>query len=235
MDEFEASLRGPQLDPAVWERVDFASAEGPVPALDDNARIVVANGEATVSVIPFSKSHPRIQVVDNQKFIYLSKRRFPIARGKTTHFDVDMAAKVLDGDPRDFFNAYVTFSVDDLDRGLVFNVAANGQQVRALYEDLPDFGRTPFCYFVEHPNVAPLPVPGEYMRCRISFGPGPEQVRFFVEDSLLFEVMALPVPACEIQIGMGIFSDIKLGPEGSRSNKGQGAIGKWRRFRVTTE
>ena len=224
-----------ELDPAVWERVDFPTPEGPVTAVDSNARITAADGEIQVAVIPFSKSHPRIQVVDNQKFIYLSKRRYPLQRGKTTHFDVEMAAELVDGDPSDFFSGYTTFSVDDLDRGLVFNVAANGKQVRALYEDLPGFGREPFCYFIEHPNVAPLPRPGQYLRCRISFGPGPEEVRWFVEDSLLFEVKALPAQVQELQIGMGIFSDIKLGPQGSRSNRGQGAIGKWRGFRVSSE
>jgi hypothetical protein len=233
--DFEALVRGPRLDAAVWEAVDFATPEGPVRAVDDNARIAVGNGEIEVAVVPFSKSHPRFQVVDNQKFLYLAKHRYPLQPGKTVHFDVEMAAEVVDSEPREFFNAYVTFSVDDLDRGLVFNIAANGKQVRALYEDLPGFGRTPFCYFIEHPNVAPLPVPGEYMRCRISFGPGAEQVRYFVDGSLLFEVMALPAPVQELQIGMGIFSDIPLGRDGSRSNRGQGAIGKWRRFRVTSE
>jgi hypothetical protein len=228
-------LRGPELDPILWAPVTFPAPEGPWVAFDDNAKITVAAGTVTTVINPFSKSHNTVQFLDNEKFIYLSTRKFALPRGRIVHFDVEMAAEVIGGDPLDFFNAYVTFSVDDIDHGLIFNVASNGHQLRALYEDLPGAGRAPFCYFIEHPNVAPPLAPSQYVRCRISFGPERQRVRYFAEDVLLFEILQLPRPARDIQIGMGIFTDIKLGPDGSRSNRGQGAIGKWRGFRVTTE
>lgn len=219
---------GGKLDPTMWEPFSYETADGIWVAVDENAKVRVSDGETRVEVSPFSKHHDHIQFLDNEKLIYLSTNVFPVPAGKRWDFDVSMSAETLNSDPRDFFDAYVTFSVDDIEQGLIFNIATNGEQVKALYEYLPE----EFCYFIEHPNRIEPPGAGEYMNCRISFGPEPERVRYFANDALLYELGSLPRPAEQVRVGMGIFSGIRLGPHGSQSNRGQGAVGCWREFRV---
>ena len=229
------SFRGPTLDSTLWQPLITPQADGSDWVyLEPGARTTVAGGTVEIEIDRFTRAHDSAQSPDNAKHLIMSTKAFPVPAGKTVTFEIEMAARKLNGNPDDHRDGFITFNVFDLQSLLVFDLINTGTRTLSVFERLavPGLvdGEDAFTYVVDPPLCGLRTTPDEYQHCAIALDAGAGSVRFTVDGVLVYQVPSLPVIPTQLHVGMGLMTLLPIEDGRSVSVRGQGMAGRWRSF-----
>ena len=229
------SFRGPTLDSTLWQPLITPQADGSDWVyLEPGARTTVAGGTVEIEIDRFTRAHHSAQSPDNAKHLIMSTAAVPVPAGKTVTFEIEMAARKLNGNPDDHRDGFITFNVFDLQSLLVFDLINTGTRTLSVFERLavPGLvdGEDAFTYVVDPPLCGIRTTPDEYQHCAIALGAGAGSVRFTVDGVLVYQVPSLPVIPTQLHVGMGLMTLLPIEDGRSVSVRGQGMAGRWRSF-----
>jgi hypothetical protein len=228
-------LRGPDLDPALWDPARLPLPTGEHVPLDPNAELVVGEGEVRVKIPRFSLSHDRFQSADSPKYLVFSTGEFELPPDRPATFAVDLAVENIGGDPEDYRRAIAAFHVFDLGVSKrVFAACGTSTRVFALHEHLPLGGGgagEPFQHVVESPYEDFDDDFTRLRECEITLDRGRSTATWRVDGRTVYEAHGTLIPE-RARIGFGIWTMLPIRDGRSQSLNGQGMNARWRRFRV---
>ncbi len=206
---------------------------------DPNTIIKTGHGACEITVNPFSKSHPAIQIADNPKTLIASAKPVEIGPDDILSVSVDIAAKAYNNNPHEIWDAFITFNLFDFESGIVLDFLLNGHLIYALYERLYIPGLTDEQTAVT--REANLPVntePGKIHNCIINYDRKFDTALWIIDGQPVYRVPNIPVKVNRFHLGMGLMT---LKPirapfpyyfPKSTSLHGQGISGVWADYRV---
>lgn len=228
-------LHGPELDPALWEPLDF----GYGPRVEPKAMTTVQDGVVTIDIPTFTASDDGNQGLDNSKHVMFSTEGFSIPEGGVASFSADLRSEICDGSHcGDYRYGFASFNVVDSTGGThtVFNILSTGERVFAEQELLYP-AEQPFTRVIEDPFFFSRrgAHPGDGFRhCETEIDRARGRVTYRVDGEILHVAAGLTNLPGEVHIALGIFTLLPLG-EGEGSAHGQGGRASWRniRYRLT--
>jgi hypothetical protein len=221
-----------QLDSENWQVAGVPVGDGKFWMYQDDNAITKAIGEDFEIEIPrFSRSHNSIQIFDNPKQLYLTKKSYEPGPRRIIGFSCAMKAQVINADLNDYRDGFCAFNVLDFSSGMVFDIVSNGRKIWAVYERLLMPGLTTdkqaFTRFVliDHPTKL-----DENLNCSIIYDQNADRAEYYLDDKLIFVADNIPVKIKSLQSGFGIITFHPIHNGQSVSCKGQGALGRWGKF-----
>ncbi|GAA5063054.1 DUF6081 family protein [Nocardia callitridis] len=201
---------------------------------DPTAETEVGDGEVSVTIDEFSRSHSQVQILDNPKHLLVSVEQFDLASGPRT-FSVEMSAENIGVSGQDYRDGFAAFNVLDMSSAQVFDLIATNKHAYAIHERLyvPGVVNTDqaFTHIVHAPLTAVRIEAGEFNRYEITIDREAGTVHWRVDGILVYTVRAVEIPAT-VQIGFGIITLHPIEGGKSVSVRGQGLHGRWRNFTV---
>jgi hypothetical protein len=228
-------LRGPGLDPGLWEPARLPLPTGEHMPLDDNAKLAVGEGELRVTIPRFSLSHDSLQSADSPKYLAFSTRQWELPPDRPATFAVDLAVENVGGDPGDYRRGLAAFHVFDHEvSSRVFAVCGTSARVLALHEQLGLGGGgtgEPFYHVVESPYEDFDDDFTLFRACEVTLDRSSSTAVWRVDGHTIYEAPGTLIPE-RARIGFGIWTMLPIREGRSRSLHGQGLSARWRRFRV---
>lgn len=234
--DFEAILRpdGP------WMPGGFALPDGGFWRFQEpNAAVIVQDGRLRVTAAPLTRSHDRVQFLDNAKHMYFSRDRIDTPPSGSVSFEITIAARVFGGKPGDLYDGFVSFNLLDFNTGFALDFFAGNDQCATVYGRLP-FPGVPvpqtgpvryFCLFKE----LDLPgEPGDRHTYRISYDRDANRLEWLLDGTLVNTEEDVPDTLEGFTLAMGLMTEKEIGSGGSRSLHGQGLQGEWSPVTITT-
>jgi hypothetical protein len=226
--------------PRTWIPAQFPAPEGGVAVLQEpDAVIVVQDGRLRVAAVPFSRSHDRVQVLDNAKHMYFSVRTFEAPPGGRLEVEWEMSASISRGRAGDLYDGFVSFHLLNPGAGVAVDVFVGNEELATVYARLPFPG-----------SDAPRPAKGprfysvfDELRGKTRAGQlhayamihdrGARTLVWRMDGEVLKRLEEVDdLGPCHVVMGLMTEKDIVPG-KGSVSCHGQGAVGTWGRIRVT--
>ena len=208
---------------------------------EPDAVVLVRNGWLQVSAVPYTRSHDRVQILDNAKHMYFSRERFAVPPGGRITFEISVAARTVGTRPGDLYDGYVSWNLLDFETGWAFDFFTGGDTVATVYGRLPfpgvevpdTGGARAFCFFHELPD---LPTEqGQEHAYRITYDQGADTVEFEADGRIVDRYERVPDRITGFTAALGLMSEIDIVDGRSVSCHGQGVIGRWSPMRVHTE
>lgn len=238
---FESIIRGGG-EGAAWMPASFPTESGGLWVYQEpNAVVGIQNGILSVAAFPFTRQHDAVQFFDNAKHMYFSTRSFGAPEGGRITLEWELAARILGGRPGDLYDAFVSFHLMDLARGVALNFFVGDDVFSTVYAHLPfpgaqaperERGPRYFAWFEEHRGRVR---PGGFHRYAITYDRGARSITWRLDG----EVVKHEEDAAELgpfHLAMGLMTEKDIEPgKGSVSCHGQGAVGKWREIRAIVE
>jgi hypothetical protein len=236
-------LSGPELDPVRWEPMRLPlPASGEHIAVDPNAEVTVADGEARVTIPRFSLSSDDFQPVDSLEYVTFSTSHFELPADRPATFAAEMAVENIGGQPSDYRRGLAAFQVADVEATRrVFSVTGTSTRVFAMHEHLPLGGggpaepdggpAEPFIHVVESPYED---IDDDFTRlraCEITLDRSTSTATWLLDGSKLYEVRCTRIPE-RVRFAFAIYTQLPIRNGRSQSLEGQGLTGRWRGFRV---
>ena len=203
---------------------------------EPNAVVVVQNGILRVTVMPLTRGHDAVQILDNAKHMYFSKETFQVPPGGDISVELEIKSQKFNGVPNDFYDGYTSLNLLDLSTGVAVDFFVSNECFATVYARLPfpgasapDEGQKYFGLFKEQP----LPK-GErqWHRYKITYDQGAAELRFYVEGALVNR--EVDVPKMESFIAaLGIMTEKDIVDGKSVSCHGQGVDAQWSPLTVT--
>ncbi len=208
---------------------------------EPDAVVLVRNGWLQVSAVPYTRSHDRVQILDNAKHMYFSRERFAVPPGGRITFEISVAARTVGTRPGDLYDGYVSWNLLDFETGWAFDFFTGGDTVATVYGrlpfpgvDVPDTGGArAFCFFHELPDLPT--VQGQEHAYRITYDQGADTVEFEADGRIVDRYERVPDRITGFTAALGLMSEIDIVDGRSVSCHGQGVIGRWSPMRVHTE
>lgn len=199
---------------------------------DANAQIGCGGNRCTISIPRFSLSHDAVQIFDNPKHLYLSTHAWPTAGGPLT-FATTMAASVS-GDADDYREGFASVNVLDFATGMVFDIAANGKHIWAIYERLLMPGvTTEEEAFTEVVDLGVDTAPDREHEVALRVDAATRSVDYLIDGEVKLTRENMPVVPESLVTGFGILTLRPIEDGKSVSCHGQGATGTWGPFAVS--
>ena len=208
---------------------------------EPNAIVLVRNGWLQVSAVPYTRSHDRVQILDNAKHMYFSKERFEVPPGGRITFEIQIAARTVATQPGNLYDGYVSWNLLDLTTGWALDFFTGGDTVATVYGRLPFPGATipdtgdakAFCMFHELPDLPTTQ--GQVHSYRITYDQGADTVEFAADGRIVDRFERVPDKITGFTAALGLMSEIDQEGGKSVSCHGQGVIGRWSAMRVSVE
>jgi hypothetical protein len=202
---------------------------------EPEAVVVVQNGVLRVTVMPLTRGHGLVQILDNAKHMYFSKETFAVPPGGAISVELDIRARKFNGFPDDFYDG---FNLLDFSTGLAADVFVSNEKFATVYARLPFPGTTVadepgrqkyFALFKEQP----LPKGQQQRhRYRITYDQAAAELLFYVEGQLVNR--EVNVPRMESFIAaLGLMTEKDIVDGKSVSCHGQGLEGEWGPLTIT--
>jgi hypothetical protein len=229
-------------EPGEWEPAGFPVGEGRLWTYQEpDAVVVVQDGRLRVAAVPFTRHHDQIQILDNAKHMYFSRRWFDAPERGRISIEWEMAAQVVNGRDGDLYDAFVSFHWLDLATGTAVDVFAGNCDVATVYARLPFPGSAvprpaqgPR-YFSLFEELRGCTQPGQLHRYAIRYDRAAAELDFLMDGARVRRYRdVLPIGAGRLALGLMTEKDIQPG-KGSVSCRGQGAVGTWGAIRVLRE
>ena len=226
--------------PRAWIPARFPAPEGGIAVLQEpDAVIVVQDGRLRVAAVPFTRSHDRVQVLDNAKHMYFSTRTFEAPPGGSLEVEWEMAAAISRGRPGDLYDGFVSFHLLNPAGGVAVDVFAGNEELATVYARLPFPGsdaprpaKGPRFYSV-FDEVRGRTRAGEMHAYAMLHDRAARSLEWKMDGELLKRLDDVDdLGPCHLVMGLMTEKDIVPG-KGSVSCHGQGAVGTWGRIRVT--
>jgi len=203
---------------------------------EPDAVVVVQNGTLRVTVMPLTRGHTSVQILDNAKHMYFSKETFAVPPGGEISVELDILARKFNGMPNDFYDGFVSLNLLDFSTGLAVDFFVSNECYATVYARLPfpgttveDEGQKYFALFKEQP----LPK-GEQQRhrYRITYDQGAGELRFYVEGALVNREVNVPKMGSFIA-ALGVMTEKDIVDGKSVSCHGQGMDAQWSPLTIT--
>lgn len=208
---------------------------------EPGAVVIVRDGWLQVAAVPFTRSHDRVQILDNAKHMYYSRERFEVPPGGRITFEVQVAARTVGTQPGNLYDGYVSWNLLDFTTGWALDFFTSGDRVATVYGRLPFPGVTipetgearAFCIFNELDDVETGQ--GQVHAYRITYDQAEDSVEFEADGRLVDRYENVPDKITGFTAALGLMSEIDIAGGKSVSCHGQGVIGRWSPMRVVTE
>ena len=235
-DSLYDELRGPGLDAARWEILQYPLDDGSTWRLEEpEAKVTVADGTAEIRVDRYQRSHDTVQIFENPKHLVATVADFPVPRTGESVLSVQMAADNIGGDPDDYRNGFFAFNVFDPKTAAIFDHLVTGTRVYAVHERLLVPGvidpADAFTWIVEAPLSVGEVDPSQFHEYAVVLDPGARRARWLVDGRLTYEARDVDIPE-SVHVGFGLFTFYPIRDGRSVSLRGQGMAGRWRELRV---
>ncbi len=176
----------------------------------------------------FTRSHDRVQILDNAKHVLFSTRSFPVATGVTMSWD--MEAEGLHCAPGDLYDAFASLLCIDLSTGTAIDVFCRDDICAAVFARLPfpgtDVGDLePMKYWALFDEKR-LSRAGRHSYS-ITIDPAHSRITWTVDDELLREQTLPDYELGPVTLGLGLMTEKDLTRGGSISCHGQGIRAEW--------
>jgi len=203
---------------------------------EPDATVVVEHDKLRVTAVPLTRSHDRVQVLDNAKNMYFSRARVLTPPAGEVAVEVGIRARVLNGRDDDLYSGFVSLNLLDFSTGLAFDWFVANRRAATVYGRLRFPGVPPaeeenperpryFCLFDEPAGVATAP--GEWHRYRIAYDKAAATLRFLFDGEVVETYHDVPVAMDQFLVALGIMTEKPLGEAGSVSLFGQGVIAEY--------
>ncbi len=208
---------------------------------EPGAVVIVREGWLQVAAVPFTRSHDRVQILDNAKHMYYSRERFEVPPGGRITFEIQVAARTLGTQPGNLYDGYVSWNLLDFSTGWAFDFFTGGDRTATVYGRLPFPGVTipetgearAFCIFNELRDIETSQ--GQVHAYRISYDQAADCVEFEADGRLVDRYENVPDKITGFTAALGLMTEIDIAGGKSVSCHGQGVIGRWSPMRVVTE
>ena len=225
-----------------WVAASFPLPDGSVAVLQEpDAVLVVQNGALRVAAVPFTRSHDRVQVLDNAKHMYFSTQSFEAPVGGRLSVAWDMAASISGGTAGDLYDGFVSFHLLNLGAGVAVDVFVGNAELATVYARLPFPGaeaptpaRGPRFFSLFH-EVSERTRAGEKHRYEMIHDRATRKLEWRMDGEAVKRIGDVDdIGPCHLAMGLMTEKDIVPG-KGSVSCHGQGAVGTWGRIRIELE
>ncbi|HYM15216.1 MAG TPA: DUF6081 family protein [Dehalococcoidia bacterium] len=205
---------------------------------EPDAVVIVQNGTLRVTVMPLTRGHDAVQILDNAKHMYFSRETFAVPPGGALSVELDIRARKFNGVPDDFYDGFVSLNLLDFSTGLAIDFFVSNESYATVYARLPFPGtqvaaaegeQKYFALFKEQP----LPNgPQRRHRYRIEYDHGADELSFFVEGQLVNREVGAPKMESFVA-ALGIMTEKDI-VDGKRvSCHGQGMEAEWSPLTIT--
>ncbi|GAB4321100.1 MAG: hypothetical protein Kow0010_01270 [Dehalococcoidia bacterium] len=206
---------------------------------EPGAFIVVRHGWLQVAAVPFTRSHDRLQVLDNAKHMYYSRDRIAVPAGGRAIFELNMAARTVATAPGNLYDGFASWNLLDFESGWAFDFLAGGDRLATVFARLPFPGTTPpdtgpakaFSLFHELDDVPTEQ--GQEHAFRITYDQAADSVEFEADGRVVNRYEDIPDKITGFTAALGLMTEIDIAGRKSVSCHGQGVIGRWSPMRVT--
>jgi hypothetical protein len=225
---------------AAWQIGGFPLADGGFwHYREPNATIIAQAGRLRCTVHPLTRTHDRVQFLDNAKHMYFSRERFQVPPDGAISFDINIAARGYGTGPGDLYDGFVSFNLLDFNTGWALDFFISNDRIATVYARLPFPGVTvpatgDIRYFALFKELELPTAPGQRHDYRISYDRATDSVEWSVDGQLVNREERLPDKLDGFIAAMGLMTEKDLSPQGSVSLHGQGLTGDWSSTTVTT-
>lgn len=231
------------VDPA-WQIGGFVLPDGTEWRYrEPNATVIVEHEKLRVRADPLSRSHDRIQVLDNAKHMYFSTERFIPPDDGTISVELTIAARRHNGRPGILYDGMATVNLLDFDTGAAIDFFATNDKLATVYgrvrfpgvtADPPaDLNRpTYFCIFNE---LAIATRPGQLHLYRITYDKANDELWYFIDGEEVDHHREVPMKMQSFIVALGLMTELPIDDDRSVSIHGQGLTGEWSPLTVTVE
>jgi hypothetical protein len=210
---------------------------------EPNATVIVEHEKLRVRANPLSRSHDRIQVLDNAKHMYFSTARFAPPEDGTISVELSIAGRRHNGVPGDLYDGMATVNLLDFDTGAAIDFFATNDKLATVYgrvlfpgvvaEPPADLNRpTYFCIF----NELPVPTkPGQTHLYKITYDKANDQLWWFIDGEEVDHHREVPFKMSSFLVALGLMTEKPIDVDRSSSVHGQGLTGEWSPVTITIE
>jgi hypothetical protein len=230
-------------DPA-WQIGGFSLPDGTEwKYREPQATVIVEHEKLRVRANPLSRSHDRIQVLDNAKHMYFSTARFTPPDDGTISVELSIAARRHNGLAGDLYDGMATVNLLDFDTGAAIDFLASNDKLATVYGRVlfpgvdvappADLNRpTYFCIFNEVPVAT---TPGQTHLYRINYDKANDELWWFIDGAEVDHHREVPFKMESFLIALGLMTEKAIDEDHSISLHGQGLTGEWSPLTITTE
>ena len=205
---------------------------------EPHAVVVAQRRRLRVTALPLTRSHDRVQILDNAKHMYFSRERVLVPEGGALTVDVRIAARGHGTTPGDLYDGFVSYNMLDFETGFAIDVFVSSDVIATVYARLPFPGvPSPTTgeqrYFAVFKELDLPTAPGMPHDYRITYDQGTATVRWWVDGELVNEEQNVPDRIRSFTLAMGLMTEKDIADGRSVSLHGQGLTGEWSETRVT--
>jgi hypothetical protein len=239
--DFRSIITG--VDPS-WQIGGFTLPDGTEwKYREPNATVIVEHQKLRVRANPLSRSHDRVQVLDNAKHMYFSTARFTPPDDGTISVELSIAARRHSGHSGDLYDGMATVNLLDFSTGAAIDFFATNDKLATVYgrvlfpgvvaEPPADLNRpTYFCIFNEL-DVATRP--GQTHLYRITYDKASDQLWWFIDGEEVDHHREVPFKMESFLVALGLRTEKPIDEDHSISLHGQGLTGEWSPVTITIE
>lgn len=224
---------------AQWRTAGFQLPDGSFWAYREPGAVVVAQKHRLrVSAAPLTRTHDRVQILDNAKHMYFSAERYPVPEGGSFTVDVRIAAQGYGTAPGDLYDGFVSYNLLDFETGFAIDFFISNDVIATVYARLPFPGvAVPTTgdqrYFAIFKELDVPTTPGQPHDYRITYDQGEQTVRWWVDGAPVNEECGVPDQIGGFTLAMGLMTEKEIAQGKSTSTHGQGLTGEWGETRLT--
>ena len=104
---------------------------------EPDAVVLIQNGRLRVAAVPYTRHHDEVQILDNAKHMYFSTRTFGAPEGGRLCVEWEQSAQIVGARPGDLYDAFVSFHLLDLGRGVAANFFVGNDVLATVHARLP--------------------------------------------------------------------------------------------------
>jgi hypothetical protein len=225
-----------------WMPAGFPTGDGGFWQYQEpDAVVLIQNGKLRVAAVPYTRQHDAVQILDNAKHMYFSTRSYGAPEGGRMTVEWEQSAQIVDGREGDLYDAFVSFHLLDLARGMAANFFVGNDLLATVYARLPfpgasvskgEAGPRFFAWFEEIPGKT---APGQTHAYAIEHDAAAGTLTWRIDGEIVkrSENVGAFGP---VHLAIGLMTETDIVPgKGSVSCHGQGAVGTWSDVRVTLE
>ncbi len=218
-----------------FEYGGFAIAEGFWRYREPGATVVVENDRLRVAAVPLTRRHDRVQVLDNAKNMFFSRRKVLVPSAGEVRVALDMRARVVDGRDDDLYAGFASVNLLDFTTGVALDWFVANRRCASVYarlrfpgvpEPQTDDEARPRYFCVFHEPERELS-PWERHRYAVAYSRESDTVRFLVDGEEVDRYSDVPVKIDRFLVALGIMTEKQIGEGGSTSLFGQGVVAEW--------
>jgi hypothetical protein len=203
---------------------------------EPDAVAVVQNGRLRVAVRQLTRSHDKVQILDNAKHMFFSARVFDVPPDGGVSFELEISSKCSGTAAGDLYDGFVSFNLLDFSEGGALDWFVGHDRIAPVYARLPFPGvqaedARPMKYFAMFEELEHSPAARR--RVRIAYDRATDDCRWWLDGEEVWRYTP-PVKFNGFVAALGIMTEKDLSPDGSVSVHGQGVLGEWSPLEITT-